>query len=64
METQICLELLIALICAWSGLWGCLDEFVRNIQSAKTSFFTYLLVLVIQLVTVTVQNHVSVCCLV
>lgn len=64
METPICLELLIATICAWAGLWGCLDELLRNIESARIRFFLYLLVLVIPLVVVTVQNHVSVCSLI
>jgi hypothetical protein len=46
METPICLELLIATICAWAGLCGCLDELARDIKSAKIRFFLYLLVVV------------------
>ena len=46
METPICLELLIATICAWAGLCGCLDELARDIKSAKICFFLYLLVVV------------------
>jgi hypothetical protein len=64
METPICLELLPATICAWAGLWGCLDELVRDIKSTRIRFLLYLLVLVIQLVIVTVQKHVSVCSLI
>jgi len=64
METPICHELLVATICAWAGLWGCLDELVRDIKSARVRFLLYLLVLVIPLVIVTVQKHVSVCSLI
>jgi hypothetical protein len=63
MDPPICLELLFATICAWAGLWGCLDELVQNIESAKGRFLVYFLVLVIPLVIVTVQNRVSVCSL-
>ena len=63
MDSPICLELLFATICAWAGLWGCLDELVQNIKSAKGRFFVYFLVLVIPLVIVTLQNRVSVCSL-
>jgi hypothetical protein len=44
-------------------LWGCLDELVQNIKSAKGRFFVYFLVLVIPLLIVTLQNRVSVCSL-
>jgi hypothetical protein len=64
MDPPICLELLFATICAWAGLWGCLDELVQNIKSAKRRFFVYFLVLVIPLVIVTLQNRVSVCSLI
>ena len=63
MDAPICLELLVATICAWAGLWGCLDELVQNLQSAKWRFLVYFLVLVIPLVVVTLQNRVSVCSL-
>jgi hypothetical protein len=63
MDAPICLELLVATICAWAGLWGCLDELVQNLQSAKLRFLVYFLVLVIPLVVVTLQNRVSVCSL-
>ena len=43
METPICHELLVATICAWAGLWGCLDELVRDIKSARVRFLLYLL---------------------
>jgi len=63
MDPPICLELLFATICAWAGLWGCLDELVHNIESAKIRFFVYFLVLVIPLLVVTLQKRVSVCSL-
>ena len=63
MDAPICLELLVATICAWAGLWGSLDELVQNLQSAKLRFLVYFLVLVIPLVVVTLQNRVSVCSL-
>jgi hypothetical protein len=63
MDPPICLELLFATICAWAGLWGCLDELVQNIKNAKGRFFVYFLVLVIPLLIVTLQNRVSVCSL-
>jgi len=63
METPVCFELLFATICAWAGLWGCLDELVQNIESAKRRFFVYFLVLVIPLLIVTLQKRVSVCSL-
>lgn len=64
MEAPICLELLVATILAWAGLWGFLDELVRNIQSTKLRVLVYLLVCVVPLIVVTVQNHVSVCSLI
>lgn len=63
MEVPICLELLLATICAWAGLWGCLDEIVQNIESARRRFLAYFTVMVIPLLIVTLQNRVSVCSL-
>lgn len=64
MEAPICLELLVATILAWAGLWGCLDELVGNINSTKLRVLAYFLVCIIPLIIVTVQNHVSVCSLI
>jgi hypothetical protein len=63
MDPPVCLELLFATVCAWAGLWGCLDELMQNIKSPAGRFAVYLLVLVIPLVVVTLQNRVSVCSL-
>jgi hypothetical protein len=64
MQPPVCLELLIATIFSWAGLWGCMDELIGQIKSVKLRFLIYLLVLVIPLVIVTVQKHVSVCSLI
>jgi hypothetical protein len=64
MNQPVCLELLVATILAWAGLWGCMDELIGQIKSVKLRFLIYLLVLVIPLVIVTVQKHVSVCSLI
>lgn len=63
MLTPICLELLVATICAWAGLWGCVDELAKLLEKAYQRFLLYLLLLVLPLVVVTVQNHASVCSL-
>jgi len=41
-----------------------MDELIGQIKSVKLRFLIYLLVLVIPLVIVTVQKHVSVCSLI
>jgi hypothetical protein len=63
MEPPVCLELLVATICAWAGLWGCLDELVQNIKSARGRVLVFLLVLAAPLLVVTLQSRVSLCSL-
>jgi len=63
MDTPVCLELLIATIFAWAGVWGCVDEVVQNIKSARLRFLAYFIVMVTPLIIVTLQNRVSVCSL-
>jgi hypothetical protein len=63
MIQPMCLELLVATILAWAGLWGCVDELIRQIESAYRRVALYLLLCIVPLLVVTLQNHVSVCSL-
>ena len=63
MNQPVCLELLVATILAWAGLWGCVDELIRQMESVYKRVALYLLLCIVPLLVVTLQNHVSVCSL-
>jgi hypothetical protein len=63
MNQPVCLELLVVTILAWAGLWGCVDELIRQIESVYKRVTLYLLLCIVPLLVVTLQNHVSVCSL-
>jgi hypothetical protein len=59
----IWLDVLFATICAWAGLWGCLDELVQNIKNDRGRYLVFLMVLAAPLLVVTLQSCVSLCSL-
>lgn len=63
MNQPVCLELLVATILAWAGLWGCVDELIRQIDKVYIRVSLYLFLCFVPLLVVTLQNHVSVCSL-
>jgi hypothetical protein len=63
MNPPVCLELLVATILAWAGLWGCVEELMRKIDCVYKRVALYVFLSVVPLAVVTLLNHVSVCAL-
>ncbi len=59
----MCLELLIATIVAWIGLWGLVEEALAPITDRGLRCVAYSMLLGIALFAVGVQKQVTVCAL-
>ena len=63
MNPPMCLEVLVATILAWAGLWGCVEELMRQIDCVYKRVALYVVLGVMPLVFVVLKDHVSVCVL-
>jgi hypothetical protein len=57
----VCLEVLIATIIAWIGIWGLVDEAMCQIQEPKIRCALYASMLGASLLAAGLQNQITVC---
>jgi hypothetical protein len=57
----ICLEVLIATIIAWIGIWGLVDEAMCQIQEPKIRCVLYASMLGASLLAAGLQNQITLC---
>jgi hypothetical protein len=57
----MCIEVLIATIFAWIGLWGLVEEALAPITDKRLRCLAYSLLLCISLISAGVQKQVTVC---
>lgn len=57
----MCLEVLVATIVAWIGLWGLVEELLQPITDKRLRCFAYCLLLCISLLVAAMQKQVTVC---
>jgi hypothetical protein len=63
MFAGICVEVLIATIVAWVGVWGIVDETVQLLESRLLRYCVYALLLCAALLLATLQQGLTVCAL-
>jgi hypothetical protein len=59
----MCIEVLLATIIAWIGLWGLVEEILTPITDKRLRCLAYSSLLCISLISVGVQKQVTVCAL-
>jgi len=57
----MCLEVLVATIVAWIGLWGLVEELLDPIEDKRLRCLAYSLLLCISLLVAGMQKQVTVC---
>jgi hypothetical protein len=63
MFAGICVEVLIATIVAWVGVWGIVDETVQLLESRLLRYCVYAVLLCGALLLATLQQGLTVCAL-
>lgn len=63
MISGICVEILMATICAWIGLWGIVDEIVHLLESHVLRCCVYAALLCGALILASLQPGLNVCAL-
>jgi len=59
--SEMCLEVLVATIVAWIGLWGLVEELLDPITDKRLRCLAYSLLLCISLLVAGMQKQVTVC---
>ena len=59
----MCLEVLVATIVAWIGLWGLVEELLEPITDKRLRCLAYCVLLCISLIVAGLQKQVTVCAL-
>ncbi len=57
----VCIEVLVATIIAWIGIWGLVDEAMSQIQEPKMRCALYASMLGASLLAAGLQNQITVC---
>jgi|Laugresubdmm15sn_1035100.scaffolds.fasta_scaffold00068_18 hypothetical protein len=63
MSAGLCLEMLLATVIAWVGVWGLVDEAVQLVQSRNQRCFIYAMLVIGAVALATAQRSLTVCAL-